>query len=388
MFPRLSDMINYLLGTDIILPVQTYGLFLALSFLAGAILFSRELKRKEKIGLLSPLKRKIVTGKPASVSDLVINALTGFVLGYKGWGMIVDYNEFVEDPQAYILSGEGYWGAGLLLAAGLLFYTWWSANKRKLPKPKAEEITVHPYQLTVNFTIIAAISGVAGAKLFDIFENFDSFLVDPLGAIFSFQGLTFYGGLIVAAIVVVWYARRNNISWIVLADSIAPALMLAYAIGRLGCHLSGDGCWGVVNLNPKPEWLTFLPEWVWAYNFPHNVINEGIRISDCAGRFCYVLEHPVFPTSFYESMAAIISLVVLWSLRKKITVNGMLFAMYLVLNGVSRFFIEQIRVNPKMNLFGIEITQAELISILLIITGIIGIIYLLINRKKTLKTGT
>lgn len=382
MFPRLSDMINYLLGTNIVLPVQTYGFFLAMSFLAGAFLFSRELKRKENEGLLTPSKRKVTTGKPASVSDLVINALTGFVLGYKGWGMIVDYNEFAANPQGFILSGEGYWGAGLLLAAIASLYTWWSAERKKLPKPKVEEVTVHPYQLTINFTIIAAISGVAGAKLFDIFENFDSFIADPISTIFSFQGLTFYGGLIVAAIAVVWYARKNSISWIAIADSIAPALMIAYGIGRLGCHFSGDGCWGVANLNPKPEMLTFLPDWMWTYNFPHNVINEGIRLSDCAARHCYVLEFPVYPTSFYESTTAMLSFAVLWFLRKNITINGMLFAIYLILNGTARFFIEKIRVNPPMDIFGTEITQAELISVLLVLIGTTGFIYLLINRNK------
>ena len=134
--------------------------------------------------------------------------------------------------------------------------------------------------------------------------------------------------------------------------------------------MSGDGDWGIVNLAPKPEWLSLLPDWAWSYNFPNNVINAGVYIEGCTGKFCSVLSQPVWPTSLYEVVMCIALFFVLWLIRKKIKVAGMLFAIYLIMNGIERFFIEKIRVNTEYNILG-GITQAEIISFCLIITGLI-----------------
>jgi prolipoprotein diacylglyceryltransferase len=151
--------------------------------------------------------------------------------------------------------------------------------------------------------------------------------------------------------------------------------MLAYGIGRTGCQLSGDGCWGIVNPHPMPSWLSFLPGWMWAWDFPHNVINEGIRIPGCDGSNCYVLGQPVYPTSFYETMLALIFFTILWIVRKRITKPGVLFSLYFILNGIARFLIEKIRVNIRYEFAGIQFTQAEVIAVFLVLLGIAGIIY-------------
>ena len=159
-------------------------------------------------------------------------------------------------------------------------------------------------------------------------------------------------------------------------------------IGRIGCQLSGDGCWGEVNLAPKPEWMGFLPDWMWSFTYPHNVINEGIRMEGCDGRNCYVLGQPVFPTPFYETTIALIFFGVLMLIRKKLHMHGMLFSIYLILNGIERLLIEQIRVNIKYNFLGIEYTQASAIAILLMILGIAGIFYFRWwNQKRKLNTS-
>lgn len=382
MYPRFSDMINDLLGTSIRLPIQTYGFFVALAFVAGALILYYELKRKEAEGLLLPQKRTLVKGKPASLKDLVISGIVGFLVGFKGLAMILNYSYFVEEPQEFLLSGEGSILGGLVVAGLSAYSTWRSAEKEKLPKPKTEVVDVYPHQLTVNFIMIAAVAGIIGAKVFDILENFSSFLRDPLGMLISFQGLTFYGGLITAAITLIWYARKNTIPWKVLADAAAPALLLAYAVGRLGCQFSGDGCWGIENLNPKPEWLAFLPDWAWAYDFPHNVIREGIPIHNCSGQYCRVLENPVYPTSLYESTMSLVFFGIVWAIRKSIKIPGVLFFIYLIMNGTARFLVEKIRVNPPYNIVGLEITQAEIISSLLILLGLAGAIYLLVVQKN------
>jgi prolipoprotein diacylglyceryltransferase len=93
------------------------------------------------------------------------------------------------------------------------------------------------------------------------------------------------------------------------------------------------------------------------------------------------LEQPVFPTPLWEAIFGFIIFGILWALRKRITIPGMLFFIYCILNGVERFFIEKIRVNEKIMLGGLEMTQAEIISSLVFITGIVGC-WILWNRHQ------
>jgi prolipoprotein diacylglyceryltransferase len=127
-----------------------------------------------------------------------------------------------------------------------------------------------------------------------------------------------------------------------------------------------------VNLSQKPGWLSWAPDWVWAYNYPNNVINEGIPIPGCEGAHCYMLPEAVFPTPLYEAIACIGLFFVLWMLRKRLKHTGQIFFLYLLLNGIERFFIEKIRVNNKFDLLGMQVTQAEVIATLLFITGLTG----------------
>jgi prolipoprotein diacylglyceryl transferase len=386
MYPRLSDLINGLIGTSITLPVQTYGFFVALAFVMAGMVVYVEYRRKEKEKVLLPQEKLTWKGKPAGFTELALTAIAGLALGYKVIGILFNYSQFSENPQKYVLSGEGSWWGGIITAIAMTAYTYYSKEKRKLEKPVQVKEIVHPYQLTGSIILVAAAAGIIGSKLFDVVEHLDQLFKDPIGTLFSFSGLAFYGGLITAAFLVSWYVERNKIPWPINADIVAPGLMLAYGIGRIGCQLSGDGCWGVVNLEPKPEWMSFLPDWMWSFNYPHNVINEGILMEGCDGKHCRVLGQPVFPTPFYETVIAFIFFIALWSIRKKIRLHGMLFAIYLILNGIERLLIEQIRVNIKYHFLGIEYTQASAIAVGLIIAGIAGIIYFRWwNEKRKLK---
>ncbi|HMU73562.1 MAG TPA: prolipoprotein diacylglyceryl transferase, partial [Ferruginibacter sp.] len=226
--------------------LNTFGLMVALGFVAAAISLSKELQRREKLGLLSPRQEMIVVGKPASWWDLLLNAVGGFVFGYKLLGLFFSKPDEVT-PQDYIFSSEGSIIGGVLVAALLVGLKWWDKNKQKLKEPENRNVRIWPHDRVGDIVILGLVFGILGAKLFDNLENWDEFIQDPIGRMFSASGLTFYGGLIVAAIAICWYAVRKGIKVIHLVDSAALALMIAYAIGRIGCQVAGDGDWGIYN---------------------------------------------------------------------------------------------------------------------------------------------
>jgi prolipoprotein diacylglyceryltransferase len=137
-----------------------------------------------------------------------------------------------------------------------------------------------------------------------------------------------------------------------------------------------------MNAAPKPGWMGFLPDWFWSFRYPHNVIDEGILITNCTGPHCHMLVIPVFPTPFYETILGLVIFGILWGLRKKLTVSGHLFCVYMILNGFERFFIERIRINKVYDLLGIHLTQAEIIAVLLVLMGSIGFWFFRIKNEE------
>lgn len=417
MYPNLYFLFKSWFGVDWAWArlVNMFGFFVAIAFIGAAFVLSRELKRKEAAGLLSPTEETIVVGRPASITELVINFLIGFLFGYKIIGFFVLGSVAYDDPQAYIISTQGNLIGGILLGAALAFVKWWERRKQELPKPEERKVRIYPHDRVGDIVILAVVFGFAGAKLFHILENWQDFTKDP-GSYLSFSGLTFYGGLIVAGIAVYRYARKYNITFRILLDAFGPTMMLAYALGRIGCQVAGDGDWGILNsayvstpggkvmpsdttqfrqtleLN-REEYISqfgsltevphksvkapgFLPTWLFAYNYPHNVLSEGVRFPDCTDRqYCSFLPVPVFPTPFYETVACLILFGILMALRKKINFAGGLFAIYMIFNGVERFFVETIRVNTKYDIGGLHPTQAEIISTALVLAGVIFYFY-------------
>jgi prolipoprotein diacylglyceryltransferase len=384
MYATISDLIRDLLGLAIPLPIQTFGFMMALSFVGAYLATNSELKRKEAEGLLKPFLMKRKENEPITFLDFATAVVIGSFIGFKFLEMVLDYDALVANPQKFILSGKGSWFGALLGGTYAYYQKKKEADALKGKVLKEIEVSTHPYELMGNIVGIAAIGGILGAKIFHNLENIDELMADPIGSLISFSGLTFYGGLIVAAIGILLYVRQYKIGAWHMCDSAAAGLMLAYGMGRLGCHLSGDGDWGIDNLMPKPEWLSAFPDWVWAYSYPNNVLNEGIPIAGCVGAHCNQLPNPVFPTPLYESIICIGLFGLLWGIRKKFTIPGTFFMFYLFLNGIERFLIEKIRVNTTYSIFEYKITQAELISAAFVICSIVGMIWLLSNNKKKL----
>lgn len=381
MYPTISHLLNDLLGLNIPLPIQTFGFFMALAFAAAYMTTSEELKRKEAMGLLTTQFKTVTIHKRVTFSEYIWNAIIGALIGYKIIDAILHYSDFVQDTQGFLLSGRGS-AVGAIIGGMWAYYLKWKEDKEAAKhKMQQSTITVHPYEHMTNIVFIAGIAGLLGAKIFHNLEYIEDFIQNPIDALLSFSGLTFYGGLIIASIAVLLYTRKQNIPTVHMIDAAAPGLMLSYGIGRIGCHLSGDGDWGIVNTAPKPDWMGFLPDWIWSFKYPHNVVNEGIPIAGCEGRFCNELPLGVFPTPFYEVIMALGIFILLWGIRKKITTAGVLFCIYLIFNGAERFLIEKIRVNSTYKIGQLAITQAEIISFCMIIIGVSGTIYLL--RKKS-----
>jgi prolipoprotein diacylglyceryl transferase len=380
MYPNLYYASKDLFGIELsgLKLINSFGFFVALCFIISAWVLTLELRRKQQQGLFSYTEEKIVIGAPASILDLVLNFLLGFVFGYKIIGAFT-IPDALNDPQSFILSSKGNLLLGILVGLFFAGLKWYEKHKQQLDKPEERMVRIWPHDRVGDLLIYAAGFGFLGAKIFHNLENWNDFAKDPIGALLSFSGLTFYGGLICAGAAIMLYARRIKLPIVHLVDAFAPILMLGYAIGRIGCQVSGDGDWGIANLNPKP--FSWLPDWLWAYQYPHNVVGEGVPIPGCTGPYCNQLVPAVYPTALYEVILCSLIFALLWSIRKKIKVPGQLFGIYLMFNGMERFLIESIRVNTKYESLPFQPTQAQIISVSLFLVGLI----LTFNAKKLAK---
>jgi phosphatidylglycerol:prolipoprotein diacylglycerol transferase len=195
-----------------------------------------------------------------------------------------------------------------------------------------------PVDWAYEMIFAALIGGIVGARLDFVIQNYDSVSDDLLGNIFSGAGLVWFGGAVGGAIGVLLWARWRRMLDLSLLDICAPGLAIGYAVGRIGCQLSGDGDYGIPWDGP------------WAMAYP-----DGTEPTDV----------PVHPTPIYETLAMGLVTYVLWRLRFSFR-PGLLFALYLVLAGVERFLVEFIRRNDEVAL---GLTQAQLLSIAMIVAG-------------------
>ncbi|CUS96933.1 prolipoprotein diacylglyceryl transferase [Candidatus Kryptobacter tengchongensis] len=240
-------------------------------------------------------------------------------------------------------------------------------------------------KLNVNYAnemvVLALVSGIVGAKILYLIENLKDFLASPLEMLFSAGGLTWYGGFILAFIILFVYAKRKKLPILKVLDAVAPALALGYGIGRIGCHLSGDGDYGIPTSLPwgtiyangtlKPtyalrDYFERFPELAEKYGYwdkASKIVGED--------KFGVITEFDTFiklhPTPIYEFLIMVLIFTFLWIYRKRIKYSGELFGIYLIFSSMERFFIEFIRINPPL-IFGLS--EAQLISIVIFIAGV------------------
>lgn len=383
MFPTLSSITEYLFGFSFGFPIQTFGVFVALAFISSYLIFQSEFKRKEKEGWIHPfLQEKSNRSVSVTWFKLLWIGLLSFILGYKVGGCFDDYHYFKYNPIAYIFSLKGDMLSGLIFAVLIIptsYYIQINEQREKTADTKGEQ---HPYQLMPTLILWAAIWGFLGAKIFGVIENLQAFIAHPWVELSTFTGLTFYGGFIFGALSYLYIGYHKGMKLIHLADIGSPGMLVAYGVGRIGCQLAGDGDWGVVNNAAKPKILGWLPDWMWSFNFPNNVLNRGIYIPQCQQEHCMVLPYPVYPTSFYETVIILTAFFILWTFRKRMKIPGMMFCLFLLVNGIERFFIEFIRVNPKHDFMAFAITQAQIIAFIFIIGGFCGML-LLFKKSDT-----
>jgi phosphatidylglycerol:prolipoprotein diacylglycerol transferase len=224
-----------------------------------------------------------------------------------------------------------------------------------------------------DLVFMAVIGGIVGARLYYLILNFPRFLEDPFGMLFSRGGLVWYGGFLLATVLVVWEVRRQKLPLGRTADACAPALALAYAVGRIGCFLVGDD-WG----RPTDSWVGIA--------FPRgtpptrvDVIERDFGITvDPALVEKYGNIVPVHPTQLYEVAMSTLIFFVLWRIRGRERPAGQLFMMWLALAGIERFIVEFFRAKDDRFLAGF--TVAQLISLMIVAFGVIGAMRLGVRR--------
>ncbi|HET6991803.1 MAG TPA: diacylglyceryl transferase, partial [Bacteroidia bacterium] len=198
MYPTIYDAVKDLFGVSIpfLKLLQSFGFFVAISFLLCAWVFAKELHRKEVLGFLKGTTRKVMKGLVATRSELSGQFVFGFIVGWKLLSIPFSGGEFNADPRSYILSLHGNVFIGIAVGGAFAFWKWRTSQKNKLAEPKEVEEKIGAADHIGNMTLVAALFGFLGAKIFHILENFGTFLDDPKEMLFSFSGLTMYGGLI------------------------------------------------------------------------------------------------------------------------------------------------------------------------------------------------
>ncbi len=234
-------------------------------------------------------------------------------------------------PVLFHLGSVPIYSFGVLMSLAFLMAGWIMQNdfaRKNEPRDLAWEIV-----------IFSSVGGLLGARLHQALYHWSDFIADPSGFITSASGLVWYGGVFGGVVATLWPIRRTRVAYASAFDTGALGLAIGLAIGRVGCHLSGDGDWGTPTALP---WGVAYPNGTAPWHHPPGVF--------------------VHPAALYEAVTLGLIFVLLLRLRARVAPAGALFAIYVVLSGATRFLIEGVRTNPPILL---GLTEAQWTSIAL-----------------------
>jgi phosphatidylglycerol:prolipoprotein diacylglycerol transferase len=231
---------------------------------------------------------------------------------------------------------------GALVAAAFLTALWLAGRLAREAGLNADTVT--------NLGIYCALAAIGGAKAMMFLVDF-RYYADHPGEILSLSTLraggVFYGGLIAALAVAIWYMRKTRLPGWKTADVFAPAIALGHGIGRLGCFSAGC-CWGVECHRP------------WAVTFTSPVAHELVGVP---------LNLPVHPTQLYEAFAEFAIFGFLYWRIHRAHSGGAIIGAYLMLYSMARFTVEFFRVHEQGNMLGGAFDTSQYISAGLFLLG-------------------
>ena len=321
--------------------IYGYGLMLAVGFIIANALLTGELRRKSmNVDVTIPFLQ---------ISRLLYLVVVGlFLLSYAlqySLSHLLDYltSSLLHTAIAVAVLAIGWYLFGTMIT-------------KQAPKGKG-------FDLASAITFIALVGGVLGSKLLFLLENVRDVAAEPFTLAFSPSGLTFFGGLILVTALLYWISKKAEVPFLAMADATAPGLLLAYGIGRIGCHLAGDGDYGFPTTLPwgtdyskgtYPPSIAFKDFPDITSKFPGGVVPDTT--------LCH-------PTPMYEFLLCGALFLILWRFRKTLNPDGKIFMLYLMFAGAERFSIEFIRVNPRALL---GFSEAQLIAIVMLLIGAYG----------------
>ena len=208
-----------------------------------------------------------------------------------------------------------------------------------------------PVDWAYEILFVALIGGLIGARGYFLLQTADELDGDVLGNLFTGSGLIWYGGLVGGVVAVLIWAKWRGFLSMKLVDMAAIGLPLGYAIGRIGCQISGDGDYGKASTLP------------WAMGYPDGAVptDPGVTVQ---------------PTPIYETLSMGLLALVLWHLRDRFK-PGTLFGFYLVGAGLERFLVEFARRNDSVVGF---MTAAQVESLVMLV---LGVVWLLVMRARS-----
>ncbi|HUX44770.1 MAG TPA: prolipoprotein diacylglyceryl transferase [Terracidiphilus sp.] len=204
----------------------------------------------------------------------------------------------------------------------------------------------------VGMVAIAVIAGIVGAKFWHVLDTPQEFREMGWSVLWDSAGFAWFGGLVFGISALVFQGWRARIGALRILDLASPAAAVGYGIGRIGCFLSGDGCYGIP---------TNLP---WGMSFPNGIEPTFSR---------------VHPTPLYELAAGLLIGWWLWSRGRKSRPTGWILGEYLILTGLARFLVEFIRRNPKV-LWGLS--NAQLASLGSMVLGAALLVWLAVRKNS------